>query len=127
MRTKQILAAATAALGLVAIGLGPLARSQEKPAAESPAAGCPHCKKDAKDANCSGDEKEEPAKTETARPNGKVREIHLYTVDKEWKFADGKSTYVMGYANWDDDFSKAPEPIDKKRLSERLTVPSPTI
>lgn len=65
-----------------------------------------------------------------SKPDNKeqtVKEFHLYTIDKDWKFADGKSTYVMGYANWDDNFSKAPEPIDKKKLSDRMTVPSPTI
>ncbi|MBI5366239.1 MAG: multicopper oxidase domain-containing protein [Planctomycetes bacterium] len=56
-----------------------------------------------------------------------VHEFHLYTVDGELEFADGNATYIMGYANWDDNFSKAPEPVDKAALSKRLTVPSPEI
>jgi FtsP/CotA-like multicopper oxidase with cupredoxin domain len=57
----------------------------------------------------------------------KVHEFHLYSVDRDWQFADGKKTWIMGYSNWDDNFSKAPEPVDKKKLSDRLTLPSPTI
>lgn len=57
----------------------------------------------------------------------KVREIHLYSTDGELELADGMVTPVMGFANYDDNFGPAPEPIDWKHLSGRLTVPSPTI
>lgn len=56
-----------------------------------------------------------------------VREFHLYTVDGELKFADGNSTWVVGFANWDDRFGRAPEPVDREVLSKRLTVPGPEI
>src|SRR5438046_852406 len=101
MRAKRIISSAAIAAGLIAIGLGSIAHSQDKPAEKGDS--CPNCKKDAKAENVS-DEKT----AEAPKENGKVREIHLYSVDKEWKFADGKSTYVMGYSNWDDGFSKAP-------------------
>lgn len=63
-------------------------------------------------------------------PAGAVKEFHLYSVDGELEFADGNSTYVMGFSTWDDAFGKAPDPLTKEakaKLSERLTVPGPEI
>jgi FtsP/CotA-like multicopper oxidase with cupredoxin domain len=124
MQVKRFVAATAIAAGVAAIGLGGLARSQDKPGDK--AEGCPNCAKDKKDQKgAAGNVSDEKAEPKPA--TGQAREIHLYTVDREWKFADGKTTWVMGYSNWDDDFSKAPEPVDRKRISDRLTVPSPTI
>src|SRR4051812_40702691 len=80
------------------------------------------------EATKAGKKPEDAPKAPAAKPSDqKVREFHLYTVDADWKFADGKSSYVMGYAAWDDNFGKAPEPINeevKKKLSSRLTIPN---
>ncbi|MBI3267477.1 MAG: multicopper oxidase domain-containing protein [Planctomycetes bacterium] len=65
-----------------------------------------------------------PAPAEATAP---VHEFHVYSVDGELEFADGNATYVVGFANYDDAFGKAPEPIDKARLSKRLTVPGPEL
>ena len=56
--------------------------------------------------------------------------FHLYSIDGELTLADDKTMYVVGFANWDDNFGPAPSPITpevQKKLSERLTVPGPTI
>ena len=106
-----------AAAGIIALGVGTRVHSQDATKAD-----------EKKPEAAKADEKkaEECAACKTPA-NDKIHEFHLYTIDKDWEFADGKKTYVMGYANWDDNFSKAPEPVDKKKLSDRLTVPSPTI
>lgn len=59
-----------------------------------------------------------------------IKEFHLYSIDGELTLADETTTYVMGFSTWDDQFGKAPEPLDQKAklaLSKRLTVPATTI
>lgn len=57
---------------------------------------------------------------ETKRPR---KDIHLYTVDGMWKFADGTETYIVGYVAYNDQFAEAPP---NAKLPEP-TLPSPTI
>lgn len=59
--------------------------------------------------------------------NSVLREIHLYSIDGEMSLADGAVIPIMGFANYDDNFNPAPEPVDWKHLNKRLSVPGPTI
>ena len=63
---------------------------------------------------------EAAAKAAKARP---VRNIHLYVNDGDWPFADGTSTYIVGYVAWNANFDEAP----KGATLPAPTVPSPTI
>lgn len=57
---------------------------------------------------------------ESPRP---VKNIHLYVNDGEWQFADGNSTYIVGFVAWNERFEAAP----KGAKLPAPTIPSPTI
>ena len=53
-----------------------------------------------------GPVKEEARKEAAPR---QVRNIHLYVSDGDWEFADGESTYIVGYVGFNERFEEAPK------------------
>lgn len=64
-----------------------------------------------------------PSHADAAAQKRPVRNIHLYVNDGEWEFADGTSTYIVGYVAWNEKFEEAPAGAKLPAP----TIPSPTI
>jgi FtsP/CotA-like multicopper oxidase with cupredoxin domain len=61
-----------------------------------------------------------PVLAKAGRP---VKTFHLYVNDGEWEFADGESTWIVGYVAYNDKFEEAP----KGAKLPAPTIPSPEL
>src|SRR5690349_5958125 len=63
------------------------------------------------------------AKSKSSGTPRSVKTFHLYVNDGEWEFADGESTYIVGYVAYNDKFEEAP----KGAKLPAPTIPSPEL